>query len=96
MEQIQGAQSQFCVGATAITLTNATELNGATGIWSISDPEIATLSATSGSSVTVEGIKPGRALVYYTVNNGCEKTVQFPIEVLPAGTDTSVIIGIQK
>ena len=41
------------------------------GTWSSSDPAVATVTATGGSSAAVVGIMPGIAVISYSVTNAC-------------------------
>jgi hypothetical protein len=93
---IGGSGAAICPGATRV---NSNTTVG--GVWSLSRTGIATLSATSGASVTVTGLAGGVDTLKYTITNACglQGVSRSVVTVNPApnaGTisgPSSVVIG---
>lgn len=90
-------------GKSPQTLTASVSPSGADPdavSWSVRDSDIATLSATSGGSVTISGKNPGTTSVFATVGSGENaKTAQCEVTVKGVKLDTteiSVLLGTSK
>lgn len=75
---ITGGPLSGCVGGTA-TLTDATP----GGIWSSSNPAIASIGSATGLLTAVSG---GFAYIYYTVGSGCRATTMDTVIATVAGS----------
>ncbi len=78
----------LCVGGTATYSANAVVLSGGTGVWSSSNPAVATINA--GGVVT--GVSAGTSNIIYTITTGCGSTVsaQQPVTINPNAGISSI------
>jgi gliding motility-associated-like protein len=60
----------LCIGGTSAYTANGVVLSGGTGVWSSSNPAVATVSTTG----LVTGISSGTANIIFTITGGCGGT----------------------
>ena len=68
----------ICENATT-TFTDAT----AGGTWTIVDPSVASLAASTGSPVTITGLNTGSTTISYTLSTGCYATRPLTVNNAP-------------
>ncbi len=89
---IAGTTTTVCTGAR-ITLTDAV----AGGIWSISDPAVASVGAVvTGTTVTLTGVGFGPATLSYSLTNTCGTDVKTQGITVNAPPDPGGIIGARS
>ncbi|MBK7134354.1 MAG: Ig-like domain-containing protein [Bacteroidales bacterium] len=81
--------SPLCIGGTATYTANGVVLGGGTGVWSSSDPSVATVNNTTG---LVTGVVAGTCNIIYTITGGCGGTIssQQSVTITPNASITSV------
>ncbi len=76
--------SPLCIGSTATYINNG----DANGVWTSSNPSVATIHATTGF---VTAVGAGATTVFYTVTtNGCASSAQASVTINPLPTITGV------
>jgi len=81
---VNGVPPSITGTKTACPGTTTSLSESTSGTWGTSDPTIASISSSSGTSTVVTGVAPGTATITFTIASGCYTSATVTINTLPA------------